>query len=74
MSELEVPAEIAAPFDKSAAWTAIIQGFAANGELSPETLAKKGGDVRVRNLAIHAANLASNFHAEFVKANGANAT
>lgn len=64
-----MPSEIAAPFDKSAAWTAIIQGFAANGELSPETLGKKGGDLRVRNLAIHAANLAANFHAEYVRAN-----
>jgi hypothetical protein len=56
--------------DKSAAWCAIITGFAASGELSPEKLAEKGGDTRVRTLAVHAANLVSHFHSEFVRANG----
>lgn len=56
--------------DKSSAWTSIIGGLAASGELSPERLAEMGGDIRVRTLCVHAANLASHFQAEFVRANG----
>jgi hypothetical protein len=55
--------------DKTSAWTAIITGLAASGELSPEKLADMGGDDRVRTLCVHAANLALNFHAEFVRVN-----
>jgi len=51
-------------------WLSIIQGFAASGELSPETLGQNGGKDRVLTLAVHAAGLAKVFHAEFVKANG----
>jgi len=62
--------EALSDLQRESAWTAIIQGLAASGELSPEKLAEKGGDVRVRTLCVHAANLAANFHAEFVRANG----
>jgi hypothetical protein len=58
--------------DKSSAWISIIGGLAASGELSPERLAEMGGDIRVRTLCVHAANLASNFHAEFARVNGKN--
>jgi len=67
-------ANIVVDMDKSAAWCAIITGFAASGELSPEKLSEKGGDTRVRTLAVHAANLVSHFHSEFVRANGKNAS
>lgn len=63
------------PMEKTSkveAWCAIINGFAASGELSPEELMEKGGDIRVRTLAVHAANLVNHFHSEFVKANGEN--
>lgn len=52
---------------KEAAWTAIITGLAANGELSPERLGQSGGIERVKTLAVHAAGLAEEFHAAFVK-------
>jgi hypothetical protein len=65
-SKVDVVAEI----DKSAAWCAILTGLASSGELSPEMLAEKGGDTRVRTLAVHAANLVSHFHSEFLRANG----
>lgn len=55
---------------KDAAWLAIVQGLAASGELTPETLAQKGGADRVKTLAIHAAGLARVFHSEYIKANG----
>lgn len=55
--------------DKTSAWTAIITGLAASGELSPEKLAEMGGDDRVRTLCLHAANLALNFHSAFVRVN-----
>jgi hypothetical protein len=63
-------ADSVSDMDKSLAWCAIITGLAASGELSPETLAEKGGDTRVRTLCVHAANLVSHFHSEFVRANG----
>ena len=50
-----------------ATWLAIVQGLAASGELTPETLAQKGGADRVKTLAIHAANLAGHFHAAYSK-------
>ena len=53
---------------KDSAWLAIVQGLAASGELTPETLAQKGGADRVKTLAIHAANLAGHFHAAYRKA------
>ena len=49
-------------------WIAIVQGLAASGELSPESLGQKGGSDRVRTLAVHAANLAGHFHAAYRKA------
>ena len=52
---------------KEAAWTAVITGLAASGELSPEALGPKGGIDRVKILAAHAAGLAEEFHAAFVK-------
>jgi len=52
---------------KEAAWTAVITGLAASGELSPERLGQEGGIERVKTLAIHAAGLAEEFHAAFVK-------
>jgi len=52
-----------------ATWIAIVQGLAASGELSPESLGSNGGADRVRTLAVHAAGLSKVFHAEFVKAN-----
>jgi len=56
--------------EKQSAWEAIISGLAASGELSPETLAQKGGSERVKILAVHAAGLANAFHSAYVKANG----
>jgi hypothetical protein len=67
-------ADIVSDMDKSTAWCAILTGLAASGELSPETLAEKGGDIRVRTLAVHAANLVSHFHSEFLRANGKDAS
>lgn len=67
-------ADLVSGLDKSAAWCAILTGLASSGELSPEMLAEKGGDVRVRTLAVHAANLVSHFHSEFVRANGKDAS
>jgi len=52
---------------KEAAWTAVITGLAASGELSPERLGQEGGIERVKTLAVHAAGLAEEFHAAFVK-------
>jgi len=54
-------------------YEAIVQGFVANGELSPEKLAEKGGDIRVRTLCVHAVNLAKRFHSEFEKVNAKDA-
>jgi hypothetical protein len=54
------------------AWVSIVHGLASSGELSPEKLAEKGGDVRVRTLAVHAANLATHFNAEFLRVHGKN--
>jgi len=62
--------DVVSDIDKSAAWCAILTGLASSGELSPEMLAEKGGDTRVRTLAVHAANLVSHFHSEFLRANG----
>ena len=62
--------DVVSDIDKSAAWCAILTGLASSGELSPEALAEKGGATRVRTLAVHAANLVSHFHSEFVRANG----
>jgi len=53
--------------DKAGVWIAIVEGIAASGELSPETLGEKGGLQRVKTLAVHAAGLAEEFHAAFVK-------
>jgi len=66
MTEQEILVEV----DKVAIWNCIVQGLAASGELSPETLGAKGGAERVKTLAVHAAGLAKVFHAEYVKANG----
>ena len=55
---------------KDSAWLAIVQGLAASGELSPESLGQKGGSDRVKVLAVHAAGLARVFHLEYIKANG----
>jgi len=52
---------------RESAWSSIITGLAASGELSPETLGEKGGLQRVKTLAVHAAGLAEEFHSEFVK-------
>jgi hypothetical protein len=69
---MTIKAEPILDIQKESAWTSIIGGLAASGELSPERLAEMGGDIRVRTLCVHAANLASNFHAEFVRVNGKN--
>lgn len=63
-------ADFVADIEKQAAWEAIITGFAASGELSPEALGQKGGVDRVKVLATHAAGLAKAFHSAYVKANG----
>jgi hypothetical protein len=62
--------EILVEMYKIGVWNSIVQGLAASGELSPETLGTKGGAERVKTLAVHAAGLAKIFHAEYVKANG----
>jgi hypothetical protein len=69
---MTIKAEPILDLQKESAWTSIIGGLAASGELSPERLAEMGGDIRVRTLCVHAANLASNFHAEFARVNGKN--
>jgi hypothetical protein len=69
---MTIKAEPILDLQKESAWISIIGGLAASGELSPERLAEMGGDIRVRTLSVHAANLAANFHAEFVRANGKN--
>jgi hypothetical protein len=56
--------------ERQSAWEAIITGLASSGELSPEKLQEKGGDERVKLLALHAAYLAKNFHNAYVKVNG----
>lgn len=50
------------------AWSSIISGLSSSGELSPERLGQEGGIERVRTLATHAAGLASEFYAAYVKA------
>jgi hypothetical protein len=65
---MTIKANPIAEMEKQSAWEAIISGLAASGELSPETLAQKGGSERVKILAVHAANLAGHFHAAYSKA------
>lgn len=67
---MTIKANPVADIEKQAAWEAIISGLASSGELSPETLAQKGGADRVKVLAVHAAGLAKAFHSAYVKANG----